>query len=189
MHVLDVGAQGLDGGVRVLAGGAAGAVDVPQGARVVRGVVVKRQGKAGGVCIDARGLDEEVHAAVLGQGNQGVQGAVDGVVVIGLHGHADACDAGGCGHLDELGCLGHRLFSGGDVDGGVQGGDGQLALFEGAGRGLHVVAVEGGALAAQAGLVGDIVDLDAGKVLLDGGFDQLVPGAGGPASGRERTLH
>ena len=189
VHVLDVGAQVLDGGRRAFAAHAVDVVDVPQGTQIVAGVAVHDAGQARGAGEDTAGFDQQHHAVLLGVGDQLGERGVDGVLVVVLDDHADHAHAGGLSQVDEvLGVL-NLLFARRDVDRGVERRDGKAFVAQGAGGCLRVVAVKRAALAGERRVGDGVVDLDAREIHLKGGAYELVPGVVSPAAGGKGKLH
>ena len=189
VHVLDVGAQVLDGGRGAFAAHAVDVMDIPQGAQVVAGVAVHDAGQTRGAGEDAAGFDQQHHAVLLGVGDQLGERSVDGVLVVVLHDHAHHVHACRLRKVDEvLGVL-DLLFACRDVDRGVEYGHGKALVAQGAGGCLGIVTVKRAALAGERGIGNGVMDLDAREIHFKGGAYQLVPGAVGPATGGKGKLH
>ena len=189
VHVLDVGAQVLDGDAGLLLAVTVRVVHVPQRPEVIARILVEQRGQARRVGVDATRLDEQDDALFLGVRQCGGYRRTHGVLVFGLGLHADVGAGHGSREVDELADLAGVLARLGDVERGVDSGNRKLLGVQAADGRAHVVGVERRAFADERVVSERVVQLDALEVHLDGEVDQLVPRIVGPASHGKRQSH
>ena len=190
MHMADVGAEVLDGLGSGFLALTHGVVHIPDDADLVTGKMVHELGKAGGIGIDAGGLDEHGHALFLGNGQQGVDDGAHVVLIV----------AGGvCAHVGhaQVGSGIHELLQGfhggvhvaGDIDGAVKAGYRDARLVQGAHGGGDGILMEGAAFFKEGLVLMGVIDLYAGKVHVFGCRHPFFPCAVFPAAGGKAQLH
>ena len=165
---------------------------IPQGSQPVAGVVLQEATEPGGVGKDAAGLQQDAHAQGLGLGQQGGDAVKEGSFggFIALRCPADHIGdpqiPGGGEHILQNVGIFRRA---GQVQGGVQAGDGELLIPQITEGGGQLVAVEGTAPVRQGGVFVEVVDLDAGEFHFQGGVQPGIPAQAAPAAGGKGEFH